>query len=630
MKTGRLRAIIIALAAAAVAAAAVCLFPKNAKADGNSAVTRGLYDYTLENYSVTYDIAQDCGIRVEEILEIRYEGTGSTGIKRDIPVNGGTIVKDIKVEGIKLINGETVPYDVYVEDGSFVTVDIGSRELKYGKSETYRVTYLYCIENGMVRDGLLPLNPVGGGWDCVIENARVTLILPAGFLSAKRYEGVAGSSRYDLNFTLENSGGAQVITTSAQNLGYGKGITFDLTFEKGALRPYADNTPYIYTAVAAGILLAVVLVKLLFFNKTRLTPVVNFEAPEGMDPLKMGKLIDNKVNPEDVTALIFYWADKGYLKISLSDGDPVLIRIKNLPPEAENYERIVFSGLFKQGDMVKTSSLQNNFYTVYRRAATAADGRTKGLYASTSIGVSIIFALAAGILAGIACLVNALTAVSDKFVYLYGFAALIPALALYAVCETAAYNRLKNSKGKNVLSVVLIVAGIALCTFLADLFIPDSVMPAVPKIIMLAVCYCTVALSVIIISRTANYNSKLNEIVGFRNFILLAEKDRLEKLIESDPQYYYHVLPYAQVLNVSDAWKDKFAALTVPPPEWAVRSATDAVFDFIIINSLIKNSAIALTRGLVSRPSSTGVNGFGGNFGGFSGGGFGGGGGRGR
>ena len=43
---------------------------------------------------------------------------------------------------------------------------------------------------------------------------------------------------------------------------------------------------------------------------------------------------------------------------------------------------------------------------------------------------------------------------------------------------------------------------------------------------------------------------QLNEIIGFKNFIKLAEKNQLEKMLEQDPQYYYHILPYAQVLGV--------------------------------------------------------------------------------
>lgn len=596
------------------------------------AETGNAYRFILDNYNVTYDIAPNCEIKVTEIMEINYLGSRSTGFYRDIPTNSGATVKDVKVEGIRLISGGTsVPYDVLIEDNGFVTVDIGDTKIKTGKSEIYRLTYLYCIDNSIIKSGLLPVTPVGTGWDCRINHAEVTIILPDGFISAQRYVGAAGSYNGDKNFTVTTDNGRKVIKTSADNLGEYNGITFDLNFQKGAISPYFDFTPYIFVLIAAGLLIVTILVKVIFFSKIKLTPVVNFEAPDGMDPLIMGKYIDNKVNPEDVTSLIFYWADKGYIKINLDDSDnPTLIRLKNLPPTAESYEQIVFSGLFKNGDAVNTNSLKNSFYLTYERACKTVNQKVKGLYSRLSVTVSMVFAALGGLLIGITSLALALAGISTRLLYFFGFTALIPAVLVYVFSETVAYNRLKRKKSTNLLFIALIALAIAACSAIISFIIPDSIMPFAPKIILCALCFAVVAVSVIIINRTKSYNDKLNMIVGFRNFILTAEKDRLEKLLESNPQYYYRVLPYAQVLNVSDIWEDKFKDITVEPPAWASYSVADRMLDFIIINSLIRNSAICLSQRIVSRPSSSGSNGYHGSFGGRSGGGFGGGGGRGR
>ena len=56
--------------------------------------------------------------------------------------------------------------------------------------------------------------------------------------------------------------------------------------------------------------------------------VVNITAPDEMDPMKMGKWIDGAVNNEDITSMIYYFANKGYLKIDLTDeDDPKLISL---------------------------------------------------------------------------------------------------------------------------------------------------------------------------------------------------------------------------------------------------------------------------------------------------------------
>ena len=101
------------------------------------------------------------------------------------------------------------------------------------------------------------------------------------------------------------------------------------------------------------------------------------------------------------------------------------------------------------------------------------------------------------------------------------------------------------------------------------------------------------------------------------------------QMINDNPQFYYHVLPYAQVLGVSDKWEDKFKDITVQPPQWATSSTANTLFNFYIFNSIMRASMSNMTSNFVSRPSSSGVSGGGhGSFGGFSGGGHGGGGGR--
>lgn len=633
---------ILTLIATIIALGAVCLlsgcenvvFTVNGKPINDSKTTissNSDYKYEFESYDVEYDISSNCSIAVTEVIKVNYLGKKSTGLLRDLPVNSGTQVKNIKVTGVELIDGGTnVPYSVYVEENSFITVDIGSTARKTNKSETYCITYDYCISNSFVNGNVLPLNPVGMGNDCQIKNATVKLILPDGYQSAVRYVGKYGNTDSDTNFEVSTQNGRTVLTTSAQ-LNKFEGITFDITFASGSIHSYFDFTPYLFIIAAVILILIVILLKLFVFNKPTLTPIVNFEAPEGMDPLMMGKLIDNRVNPEDVTSLIFYWADKGYIKINLDNKDnPTLIRIMPLPDTATSYEQLVFNGLFKKGDAVKTSDLKYVFYTTYEKAKADINSKTKGLHNSLSTGISILFAILGGLVIGLAPLILGMATVHSSLTYLYGFLALVPALVLYAFSEAIKYNSLKNKPSKTRLFTGLLALGVLAGSGLLIIIIPSSLLPIVPKCILCVLSLAIPAISVMLVCRTESYNEKLNHIVGFRSFIVHAEKDRLEALLESDPQYYYHVLPYAQVLNVSDIWSDKFKALTIAPPKWATASSFD-LFDFIVLNHVISHSMRSLSTGMVARPSSSGRSGGGhGHFGGHGGGGFGGGGSRGR
>lgn len=69
------------------------------------------------------------------------------------------------------------------------------------------------------------------------------------------------------------------------------------------------------------------------------------------------------------------------------------------------------------------------------------------------------------------------------------------------------------------------------------------------------------------VPRRSDYGKELlGEIVGFRNFIEVAEKDRLEALLEGDPEYFYNTLPYAQVLGVTKIWANKFKDISMEQP----------------------------------------------------------------
>ena len=41
------------------------------------------------------------------------------------------------------------------------------------------------------------------------------------------------------------------------------------------------------------------------------------------------------------------------------------------------------------------------------------------------------------------------------------------------------------------------------------------------------------------------------DLLGFKKFIETAEKQQLESLVYSDPQYFYNILPYAYLFEIS-------------------------------------------------------------------------------
>ena len=105
-----------------------------------------------------------------------------------------------------------------------------------------------------------------------------------------------------------------------------------------------------------------------------------------------------------------------------------------------------------------------------------------------------------------------------------------------------------------------------------------------------------------------------------------AEKDRLEMLVNDNPKYFYNILPYAYVLDVSDKWVNKFENIAIEPPEWySGHDVFTAATMWHAMDRTLSSAASAMTS--APRQSSSGGGASSGGGGGVSGGGSGGGGG---
>ena len=122
--------------------------------------------------------------------------------------------------------------------------------------------------------------------------------------------------------------------------------------------------------------------------------------------------------------------------------------------------------------------------------------------------------------------------------------------------------------------------------------------------------------------RTEYGAQKLAEIKGFKDFLESVEKDRIEKMVEEYPTYFYDILPYTYVLGISDKWIKKFEDMNLQAPDWY--SGTDA-FTIGYFSGFMNSTMAAANSSMSSSASHS--SGSGGGGGGFSGGGSGGGGG---
>ena len=600
-----------------------------------SASAAGAYDYTVERYAVEMDVSKDCVIDVEETITAYFTGYDSHGIIRDFSLGGGVTYSDFSA---KCDNSDFSPYFQTDEEGVLSYYLRGNARVT-GSTRTYTITYKI---HARPIQGALPLDVLGYGMQSAVSDFTATVRLPAGYQKVDTYSGYEGttSNQMGIEPMVEKDGDNTVITIPSCSVN-GYGITLNVFFESGALTKAIDYS--LLYAVLAGIavLALAAMLKLVVCKQPVLVAPVNLSAPENMDPLLMGKIIDGKVDGEDLGALIFYLASEGYIKIDLTEDDKnptLLLTEKHLPSNTPAHVETFYDGLFpwrqergveRRRQSVRVSQLKNKFYTTAEEVKKEVAPAAGQLYHKKSNICLGLLAAVTVLLFGLIGLFIGMSAIGADYMNVVAFITCAIAFAVNAAASRVAAER--QYKWKKSRRILLIIGGLFLGGLVAlfSLFFPSAAYSIAAGAIMVVFAALSGVIAGFCLVRTDEYNDRLGQILGFKNFIEYTEKDKIEFMLKEDPELYYRILPYAQVLGVSNAWTDKFKGLDLTPPTWCSYTTGDFVFDLIVWNSMFRAMGRGFAQNMISRPSTHG-NGFGGgHFGGHGGGGFGGGGMRG-
>lgn len=605
------------------------------------------YGFTVTKYSVEMDVHSDRTIDVTEIISVDFLGWHSHGIIRDFPLGGGVRYRNI----VAVCNSKDFsPY--FEEEDEFLCYYLRGEKTVTGESRTYGLSYTMSVPK-LEDEGSMPLNIIGYGWQSYqgISSFSAEIRLPVAAKNVGVYSGQYGTTENEY-VQMEQEG--NTIYLKADSLptadidGYGNataaGVTLDLSFDPSDLTVAPD------WALIMVILLSVIAIGgmgLFVFlrKKTPVIPVVNLTVPDEMDPLRMGKIIDNHVDTEDIGAMVFWFADQGYLDIdfSVDENDPFLRRTDKPAPE-EGYQRCMWQGLFEHGSEVRVSSLENSFYKTADVLKLAVPSVSSGMFRLSSLfkaagGCFACFVLLHLLFIKIRLQTQLTMILDDKFML---FGTFIVSLICFLVTAFASlFSVERKYRWAPWKQWLLRLSALAACFAVGAVFCTETTISFSGWVAPIVV-WASSILGFLLpfgFDYTKEYAEKLGQIVGFRNFILYTEKDRIRFMLQENPELYYHILPYAQVLGVTKEWTDKFKGLSMTPPVYADFGRRDMLFDCMIWNATFRSLGANLSMKMTSRPSPQGngssFGGFGGGHGGsghgggFGGGGFGGGVGRG-
>ena len=126
--------------------------------------------------------------------------------------------------------------------------------------------------------------------------------------------------------------------------------------------------------------------------------------------------------------------------------------------------------------------------------------------------------------------------------------------------------KVNDTTSSKIKLTTFIWAIIAIALSIISYFIIPDLSPKLSFLYMFSfICACFSMFFAIIMGRKTPYGEKITaQVLGFKEFLEKVEKPQLEQMGESNPNYFYEILPYAYVLNVSKKWIEKFENIPVP------------------------------------------------------------------
>lgn len=596
-------------------------------------------------YNVGITVNQDQSYTVTENIKVNFL-EDRHGIYRYIPNKGRMLYENQ--------NGENqwIPYyaNVNMKDSS-ETYDEESEEgnvvFRFGDEDTYvregnyRFTYDFIPEYqeesfDRAYYNIFPVqwqNKIPAGSKFTIHFTKDTDLENIRLFAGEYGSGEDASDLIDLNIDQENF---TVEGTLRQDLALGSGLTFDKPMESGYFTSGHQPGGYrIILGITAAVLVATAALYFLFGRDEKIIPSIQYQPPEGLDSAAVGYVVDGALEDKDVVSLILYWADKGYLRIEeKKKKDLLLVKIRDLDEDAPDYQKEMFGKLFQKKDSVKTSSLKYKFADTIAVVKDQIKIAYKDqIYTSRSRLVRIIASLITPVPLIAFIVMMAVYSYQGGLIIFLSIVSCIMLIIgeIWAICAVDTWYTTKAGMRKLNIAASVLLPAAAVIIYGAAYWREVSQGNAFDYLWLYAFAGVVSLLAVLFTAfmkqRTKQCVDWMGRLAGLRDFIETAELDRMKVMAEEHPEMFYHILPYASVLGVSDIFSKKLDAIALPAPEWFVPYSGYTVFHYYMIHDCISHAASASLTA-VKASESLGSGG-GGSFsgGGFSGGGFGGGGG---
>ncbi len=471
-----------------------------------------------------------------------------------------------------------------IRTGNVIRVRIGDAERYVSGLQTYEITYR--VQNAILffddHDELY-WNVTGNDWNAPIKKARGLISLEGEKTKqywASCYTGRRGSRESACSYIPGNN---VIEFTSEKDFMPGEGFTIAYGWDKGIVSPPSSLRKFIWIMnpdqnwVFILPLLSFIVMITLWTRigrdpRVRDSVTVMYGPPQfdnkPLTPAEVGSMVDENLDPRDITATIVRLAVRGYIRIEetkkegliFDSTDYYLKKLKEPDALLSLFERQLMQDIFGSLPGRMVSEMKNSFYRNIPslKSLLYEELVQKKYFATSPDNVRKTYLVTGGVLtAGTIVLLSTLLGdrLGDVRPFIAGLLAGLPVLGF------AKYMPAKTRAGSAVYLHIL----------------------------------------------------------GFQEFLNRAEKDQLARM--KDRNLFSLFFPYALALNVADNWAKAFEGIYQEQPDWYVSSGGMRTFNPVGFNRSFHAAVSDMSTAVYSAPRGSGSGGSGSSGGGFGGGG---------
>ena len=570
--------------------------------------------FTIESYKIDMNVSENNSIDVKEYITVNFYETGHHGIYRFIPEwleytgkDNNTISRKSKIRNL-----------VSYSDNYSVSTVSGKKRIKMGNAKrtlpigTHIYTIGYTYDMGADPydsfDELI-FHAFGDFWGTRINNASVEIHLPKTTNLNNNIHFYSDKYRKnDITSYVDYSVSDNTIYASlSSNYSLNNSLTIDIDLPNG----YFSNSTNNYGSLSlifCLICIAFAVISFLLWRKNgkdiyKVTETVEFYPPEQLDASQIGYLYKGDTGRKLSIALIVELASKGFIKIiesenitkqtivktNYTDINKAInreIRISKIQDYNHKFKMFFSNKHLNNSNLMKDYFKDSNEYIVtdnfddfYNEADYLIQNNYIKVVSDTINNYSNeeLEKLKKSLVANEFKDKPKMTA-NEELVYNQLFkdadeTVLSENHSFYEVFSKVAENvrnefddKINDLKAYK--SMLLSSFGFAVCSLLWGLAycVIEDLNTSLSFVYYLgAISNVIILVFSILMKRKNSYGEHIKaKINGFKNYLELAEKNQIEMLVEKNPNYFYDILPYAYVLEVSNKWIEKFENIPVP------------------------------------------------------------------